>query len=134
MIISTAWVSGVLFFIFNQWVRIEGEFSLLRHPLQQVFLRIHGAAAFLMMIMYGFTLGTHVLPKWKHKNLSNLGRTMTVLIGSLILSAYLLYYVGHEYIRQIIMFIHVGIGFILPVVLATHIIAIKKTYKKGHHQ
>ena len=125
-VVALSWSSGILFFIFKEWVRIEDTFSVGYHPLQNIFLKIHGASAFVLMILYGYFIAVHVLPGLKKKQLSKLGRTMTVTLGSLIVSAYLLYYVGHDLLRECISYFHVTIGFLLPFILASHIISIKK--------
>jgi hypothetical protein len=129
-LVTVSWTSGVLFFTFNRWVRIDSEFGTLNHPLQHIFLTIHGASAFLMMILYGFFIGTHVIPHWQRPKKVPFGPSLFFSIGGLIFSAYLLYYVGHTGVRTIVMAVHVSIGFLLPVIMGLHITAMIKRSKQ----
>lgn len=116
-----SWTSGVTFFILNTWISVEGEFGLEKHPWQFKVLKIHGGAAFLMMVAFGYFLGTHVPAGWKIRSLRPLGLSVVLAQGCLIVSAYLLYYLGDETLRQSAAYVHAFIGFSLPMLLVAHI-------------
>jgi hypothetical protein len=120
--ILLSWVTGVTFFILNRWVEVEGEFGLEKHPAQAIFLKAHGAAAFLMMISYGYLLATHVPAGYKSKRQRFLGLSLVAAQGFLILTAYGLYYVGGQNSHDLIGYAHASVGFIFPFLLATHVI------------
>lgn len=124
-ILGTSWVTGLLFYTFNNWVRINGPFGPERHPMQQLFLVFHGGSAFLMMVVYGFFLGYHAWPR--RKQASRLGRLLIGAIAVSIVSAYGLYYLGDPIIRQWALYTHLMTGFFLPVILFLHI----RTMVKG---
>ena len=72
-LLMASWISGLTFFILNKWITIEGDFGPEKHPWQFPTLQIHGAAAFLMMISFGYILGAHVPPSWKPKRMRKFG-------------------------------------------------------------
>ncbi len=120
--LTTSWVSGVVFFILNTWFIVEGEFGPEKHPWQQPALMLHGAAAFLMMIIYGGLLFSHIasglaLAKWRY-----LGMTLCSAFAFQIITAYALYYLAAENIRTIIAYLHAAVGFLIPFLLTAHII------------
>ncbi len=122
LFILVSWVTGVTFFILNRWVEIEGEFGPEKHPAQATFLKVHGAAAFLMMITYGYLLATHVPAGYRSKRQRVLGLSLVAAQGFLILTAYGLYYVGGEDFHVLIGYAHASVGFLFPFLLVTHIV------------
>lgn len=124
--ILLSWVTGVTFFILNRWVEIEGEFGLEKHPVQATFLKVHGAAAFLMMISYGYLLATHVPAGYRSRRQRILGLSLVSAQGFLIVTAYGLYYVGGADFRAFIGYAHASVGFIFPFLLVMHIISGKR--------
>jgi len=101
-------------------VWVEGEFGLQKHPWQYNVLRVHGAAAFMMMIAYGFLLGSHVPSGWKQKRQRKTGLLLVFAQGFIIVSAYILYYAGDEF-RSVVSWAHASTGFVFPLLLAMHI-------------
>lgn len=120
--IILSWVTGVTFFILNQWVQIEGEFGPEKHPAQGTFLKIHGAAAFLMMISYGYLLATHIPTGYRSRRQRVLGLGLVGAQGFLILTAYGLYYAGGDDFHALLGYAHASVGFIFPFLLAAHLI------------
>ncbi|RAP33760.1 hypothetical protein DID77_02570 [Candidatus Marinamargulisbacteria bacterium SCGC AG-439-L15] len=127
--LTSSWVSGSVYFILDTWFPVQGEFGLSKNPYQYFFLQIHGGSAFLMMILYGLFLGTHVSTSISKKEMRKLGLTITGLIGFLISTAYLLYYLSNETLREITRYAHASVGFSLPFILASHILT-ASNYKK----
>lgn len=117
--VAISWVSGIMFFAFDTWGMVEGDFGLTKHPWQQPCLMIHGASAFTMLMVYGFFIGSHAITAWKKGIVRRAGMGLSAIIGGLIISGYWLYYGAN--LRTIIKYGHVSLGFILPIVLATHI-------------
>ena len=131
IILLISWCSGIAFFILNRWVIVEGEFGPMKHPWQYKVLKFHGAAAFLMMISYGYLLATHIPVGLKQQRQKKCGLTLVVVQGFMIFSAYLLYYAGDQN-REIIGWAHASVGFIFPFLLALHIInGIRERKKRG---
>ena len=120
--LTVSWCSGIVFFILNQWVTLEGEFGPEKHPWQIGFLRIHGAGAFLMMITFGYLLASHIAVSWPLKKMRPLGVTLVAAIGFLIVSAYGLYYLGDPDLRTYLAYAHAGVGVSLPFLLMVHLV------------
>lgn len=116
-----SWISGLTFFVLNRWVVVEGDFGPEKHPAQFWFLKAHGAAAFLMMIHFGYLLASHSVPSWAVKRSRPLGGLLVGAVGFLIVSAYFLYYIGDETWRTWVAYAHASVGVSLPFILAGHI-------------
>ena len=120
--ILLSWVTGVAFFSLNEWVEIEGKFGPEKHPAQAIFLKIHGASAFLMMIGYGYMLATHIPAGYRSKRQRILGLSLVAAQAFLIVTAYGLYYVGGAEFHALIGYAHAAVGFSFPFVLGVHIV------------
>ncbi len=112
---------------------VEGDYGLVKHPWQFPVLQTHGAAAFLMMVSFGFVLGSHLPRSWKTKKKRKTGLLLIALPSFLIISAYLLYYLSDEKVRDWVEYAHLAVGFMLPFILALHI-AVKIKQKKQNHE
>jgi len=131
ILITVSLISGLAFFALNNWFEIKGEFGFEKHPAQFPILKIHGAAAFLMMMTYGFFLGGHARAGWKVKNRPILGIIVAILPLLLMISGYLLYYIASDLTREIVVYFHVIIGISLPIILILHIKTAAKKLKKA---
>lgn len=123
--------SGVLFFIFNQWVEIEGEFGPQKHPLQAIFIRVHGAAAFFMLMSFGALLAAHIPYGWKSTRSRKSGIFIATLALLQILLGYLLYYLANESIRQYTSYVHILFGLLMPLALYVHLRQRKTSIKSN---
>lgn len=121
-VLALGWLSGIGFFIFNNYMTIEGDFGSEKHPWQFPLLKIHGATAFFMMICYGALLTSHLPAGWKRGRGKKLGISLISLVAIQILSAYSLYYMTDEVVRGYMVYLHLVSGVLLPIVLTTHVI------------
>lgn len=121
-LVTLSWLSGSIFFALSRWFMIEGDFGPMKHPWQFPVLMLHGAVAFLMIFIFGFILASHVPITWKLKKYKMLGIAVISVISFQIISAYLLYYLSNETVRDFIANCHAAIGFSLPIVLAVHVV------------
>lgn len=134
LLITTSWITGILFFILDNWLWIEGEFGPEKNPLQFPTLKIHAASAFLLMIGFGFLLASHVLVSFPVKRMRPTGIALLSTFGFLIVSAYGLYYIGDDSFRQIVVYAHAGAGCFFPILLATHLLKGKAFRKRIRRQ
>ncbi len=102
-------------------------------------LRLHGAASFGFLIVFGMVLATHVSFNWQvKKNRRISGIILTSFFTILIVSGYLLYYLGDEEIRAFTSYLHWIIGIFCGAVFMTHFLIKSKkrrpktTAKKIH--
>ncbi len=121
-VLAISWISGIVFYIFNNWVTIEGDFGPEKHPWQFPTLMIHAAMAFILMIMVGGILMNHIPTSWRTKRLRKIGLTLVTLFTIQVVTAYLLYYLANEEIRLIVSYIHLINGACFPIVLIIHIV------------
>lgn len=120
-VLLLAWCSGVIFFVLQTWWVAAGEFGPEAHPWQYPILRFHGLIAFVAMIGFGFVLGAHGKPASRRKPRRTSGIVFASWILGSIISAYLLYYLGDEDLRQLVGYAHLGFGLAAPLVLAIHV-------------
>lgn len=119
---TTSWLTGTVFFILNRWVLVEGDFGPEKHALQFPTLMVHGASAFLMMFMFGIAVASHVSVNWHLKAVRRLSIFLVFAMSFQMVSAYLLYYLANEEVRDIIAILHAIVGFTLPMLLTIHIV------------
>ena len=121
-VLALSWISGITFFILLRMVRVEGEFGPEQHPFQYPVLQIHGAAAFLMIISYGYLLASHVRVSWKTKKNRIFGISLVACHGWMIISGYVLYYLSGEGLayKNLVSYAHFSIGFMYPFLLFCH--------------
>lgn len=120
-VIATSWLTGSYWFYLHRWVRIEGEFGEEHSPWEPTLLKVHGASAMLIMVFYGYLLGTHIPTGLRSRRNKLLGLTLVYAIGFMIVTAYGLYYIGGEEFRSVVSWAHLGVGFLLPFVLGLHV-------------
>ena len=121
-VLSLSWFTGITFFIFSNWITVNGDFGPEKHPLQFSFLQLHGAAAFVLMPMMGAIIFNHIPITWRTKRSRKIGIILLVLLLAQLVSAWLLYYLAHEVARQWATYIHLAIGLSLPVFIAAHVL------------
>lgn len=114
-------LSGTLWVVFYYFVRIEGEFGLMPHPLQVWFLRVHGIAAAAFLIGFGSVLPGHVRRAWGARRNRITGIIFFAVMLILILTGYLLYYVGSDSVRSVMAVAHWAIGIGWPLLVAWHV-------------
>jgi hypothetical protein len=114
------WASGVLWLLFHYFMVHTGEFGPERSPLEPWWLKIHGAFAFLSLWSGGVLWGLHVVNGWRQKRRRWSGATLFGCFLVLILTGYLLYYVGDDQPRAMISIIHWILGLAAPLVFASH--------------
>ena len=133
-LLAVAWISGITFFSLHSWFMVEGKYGLVKHPWQFPALQIHGATAFLMMISFGFLLGSHVPRSWKMKPKRKLGIALIAIFSFQIITAYILYYIAQDDPRVLVAYAHLAVGFLFPLILMLHIIMKVKAKKKKKHK
>ena len=114
-------LTGVAWAGLHYFVRREGEFGPVIHPLEPWSLKLHGAAAMLILIVLGTLVPLHVRGAWLQKRNRVSGGGLFVFFGLLTLTGYGLYYFGGETLRAWTSWLHLGLGVLLPAVLVLHI-------------
>jgi hypothetical protein len=114
------WVSGAVWLGIHYLARPQDTLGLPGNSAETWSLKVHGAFAFLAIWGGGFLWGFHIIKAWPREQHRWSGGTLITVSLLLILSGYLLYYVGDERSRQFISLVHWILGLGLPIVYLTH--------------
>ena len=114
-------ISGFLWLYFDFFIRVETEFSLQVHPLQNTFLILHGSSSIIFLIALGSVLPVHIFKAWKTKNNRLSGGFFLLLFTILILTGIGLYYSAVQENRQLLSILHWVIGILFPIFFVIHI-------------
>lgn len=114
--------SGIAWLIFDQWVRIAGEFGGERHPVQNMTLILHGVAAYAFLIVAGSIIPVHVRLGWNLRRNRKSGLTLAMLCILLAVTALGLYYLGDDVSRHWASLVHWVVGLAAPAALVVHAI------------
>ena len=120
------WLTGGLWLLFHYFFVEQGEFGPKIHPLEPWWLELHGAFGFAAIWIFGLLWGIHVTRAWPGFRRRWSGGFMTGVIAWLILSGYLLYYVGNEDARSVVSILHWGIGLASPFCFGFHRLHFRK--------
>jgi len=120
-VVSLLWLTGVLWLWLAYGRSGEEESSFLPHPWQPTLLQIHGAAGMVFLIFMGALIVHHVQPGWKQRKHRPTGVSLLVTFGLLSVTGWGLYYVAHEFTREVTSWVHSIVGILIPVILFVHI-------------
>jgi hypothetical protein len=118
---AALFASGALWLVFHHFLQSQGQFGPAPHPFEQWWLRLHGAAAMLALLVVGSLLPIHVRRGWHQHRNRPLGIALASVLLLLAVSGYALYYFGGEEARPWISVSHWGIGIASPLALVWHI-------------
>jgi len=125
------WLSGGLWLLFHYFFLEQGEFGPKTNPLENWWLKLHGAFAIAAIWVFGLLWGAHVTQAWPLSRRRWSGSVMTCMLFWLTLSGYLLYYAGGETARSIISILHWSIGLACPIAFFWHRFNIQRRRAKG---
>jgi hypothetical protein len=114
-------LSGALWLLFHYYVRIPGDFGPTLHPLEPWLLSVHGISAAGILIGFGSVLPGHVRRAWRAARNRITGSIFFGVMLALIVTGYLLYYVGNETARSFLSIFHWVVGLGLPLLAGWHI-------------
>lgn len=115
------WLSGGLWLLFHFFLTRKGPFGPESNPLEPWWLKVHGAFAFAATWFFGLLWGTHITIGWRSgRRRRASGGALTALILFLILSGYLLYYIGDDTARSVVSVAHWSTGLVCPLLYWVH--------------
>lgn len=82
----------------------------LPHASEAWWMRVHGLAAFAVLIAFGAFLPAHVPRGWRIQRKRGVEVAMLALFGGAIVTAYVLYYLTPESLHAAIGWVHAGVG------------------------
>ncbi len=119
--VAGLFASGVLWLVFHYFLPAQGEFGPAPHPLEHWWLRVHGGAAMLALLVVGSLVPIHIRRGWHQRRNLALGIALSFTLLFLTLSGYALYYFGSEEARPWISMLHWSVGIACPLALVWHI-------------
>jgi len=114
------WFTGVLWLLFHYVVVHRDPFGPTVSPLEPWWLALHGAFAFGAIWIFGVLWGVHIPAGWSGRKRHLSGGLLVCLFVWLIISGYLLYYVGDEQLRAATSLTHWLIGLVVPTGFLAH--------------
>jgi hypothetical protein len=120
---TALWLSGAAWLLLHYYGQIEGEFGPETNPVEPWMMRLHGAVLIPALLGFGGLFVAHMPKGWKDYRQRLIGLGLTSLIGLLILTGYLLYYVGDDGLRGWISLIHWAIGLGVPGIFIWHYVS-----------
>ena len=116
----STWITGSVWLVFHNFVHVRGEFGPTPSPVEPWWLKLHGAAAFATLWIFGLLWGVHVLNGWTARRRRWSGGALFGVAVFLIGSGYLLYYAGDEGLRGLVSAAHWVVGLAAPMAFIWH--------------
>lgn len=114
--------SGLLWLLFHYFVTVQADFGATRHPLEAWWLKVHGAAAMLALVLIGSVMPVHIRKAWHAGKNRSTGSVMLAVVAVLIFTAYALYYASNEQSRPWISVTHWAIGLAMVPAMILHVV------------
>jgi hypothetical protein len=123
--------TGILWLVFHYFLIRQGEFGLEAHPLEAWWLRLHGAAAFVILWFGGMLWGTHARPALQQPRWRKSGIVIVAVLVALAASGYLLYYATDDTLRDGARLVHWLLGLALAIPLLIHVIGVRRGRRRN---
>ena len=115
-------LTGTAWLVAHAWMRVDGEFGDMPHPLERWSLQAHGAVAMLFLMALGSLVRGHIPAGWRSKRSRLSGATMVAASATLIVSGWCLYYVGDDEVRAFTSQVHWLLGLAGPIIVGAHVL------------
>jgi hypothetical protein len=114
------WFTGAAWLISHYALVYEGEFGPLPHPLEFWSIAAHGAFAFASLWLIGLLWSVHIPAGWRSLRRRWSGSVMFGVAAFLILSGYVLYYLGNAEVISVVGALHWAVGLACPALFLLH--------------
>jgi hypothetical protein len=104
------WISGVLWLIYHYFMREEGPFGIQNHPMEGVWLSMHGALAFFLVWAFGMLWAIHIVRGWNVNWRRWSGGSLVGATVVLTVTGIGLYYIGSTKIQNGVSLVHWIVG------------------------
>lgn len=118
-VFGALFLSGVAWLIAHE--NAAGSLSNRSQELATMLLAIHGGSAMLALVMIGGLISVHIRESWHLRKNRFSGILMGTTVAILVLTSFLLYYSGSDFIRDRASDVHIALGIGLPILVAFHI-------------
>ena len=120
------WLSGLIWILFHYFGVHHTDAGEIHSSMEPLAMKIHGAAAMAFMIVIGSLIPVHVRRGLALKRNLFSGIFLIANCAVLIMTGWVLYYLGTEQIRNVVSLIHWILGLALPLLIYLHILAWKR--------
>lgn len=120
MVGTGVWLTGGLWLLFHYFLVKQGEFGPTANPLEPGGLSCTAPLRLPQSGIFGLLWGIHIAKLWPHKCRRWSGGILTGVFALLMVSGYLLYYVGDDRIRPLISAAHWVMGLACPIFFVWH--------------
>jgi magnesium-transporting ATPase (P-type) len=127
-VLALLFLSGVAWAYWNYLAASPGDFET---SAKAWAMKIHGAAAMVVLVLIGMLLSAHVRFAWRARRNRANGSIFLSAFAVLTVTGYGLYYAGGERLRAWTSWIHLAVGLALPILLLIHIFLGKGTRPSG---
>lgn len=86
-----------------------------------LWMEIHGGASMVLLVLLGSSVALHAPSGWRDGKNRSSGLMLSTVMALLVLTGFLLYYLGDETARSAASVVHWGTGLAAPLVLALHV-------------
>jgi cytochrome b561 len=117
--------SGATLFIFSHWVRVVSPIGEQHHPLEQYIRALHSTLTYLVVLVVGYLVKSHIVPglKSKKKQRVRSGLTIIFTFTVLLITALLMLYASENRWNSYISNIHGILGLLTPAIIGTHLLS-----------
>lgn len=126
------WLSGTCWLLLHYYGQIEGEFGPEVNPAEPWMMKIHGLFLIAALLGIGGMFIAHIPKGWSQRHQRVAGVVLSGIIGVLIISGYMLYYVGIEAVRAWTSVVHWSLGLSLPAIFTWHYVKARRSRKRKH--
>lgn len=126
------WLSGICWLLLHYFGQIEGDFGLEVNPAEPWMMKVHGLFLIAALLGIGGMFVAHIPKGWPQRHQRIAGIALSVILGFMIVSGYMLYYVGSENVRACTGVVHWSVGLSLPVIFAWHYLNARRARKRKH--
>ncbi len=124
------YLSGLLYFAFDLFVRVETQFGPNKHFLQKPILHLHAILGLIFLVVFGFLIEKHIVPGLKGVSRYKSGLALFMFITFLCFSVPFLYYSPNENLQFISAQVHTYIGIVSILFFMLHIYLYEKSKKR----
>lgn len=115
--LAVLWVTGAVWLV----AHFSQTDASVVSPTQPWAMKVHGAVAMLYLVTLGTLLPIHVRLAWHQERNRVAGAALLAVNGFLLMTGWMLYYIGSETARPVISILHWGTGLGLPLFIYLHI-------------